>query len=254
MLEAKGISYAYKKHSPLAVNHVSFALEKGHVNVLLGPNGAGKSTLIGLLTGNLKPQEGFIEIDGEALNNLKLTNKSRLIGYVPQHLEFGDLSVFDTILLGRIPYFHLSPCHRDREAVIDIMEKLGISSFASRLVNELSGGEKQLVGIAMALVRKPKVLILDEPTSNLDLANQIAILRLIKKAALDNEVAVLISMHDLNQATLVGDRFLIMQKGELLASLSKEDLNEEIISKAYGINVKISKLDDSINIQVKEQI
>lgn len=254
MIEATSLSFSYKKKGPKTLDDISFVLKEGDVSVLLGPNGAGKSTLISLLTGFNKPHSGEIKIEETPLGEMKFSQKSKLIGYVPQSLEFGDLSVFDTILLGRLPYFYASPCYRDKKATEDVIEKLGLGSFKDRNVNELSGGEKQLVGIAMALVKKPKILILDEPSSNLDLANELSLLRLVKKAAKEEGVAVLVSMHDLNQALLLGDHFLFLKKGRLISDVALDDIDGETLSDIYGVNIELKKDDGRINAYIKENL
>lgn len=254
MIEIANLSYQYKRRNSKALDDVSFSLLEGGIYILLGPNGAGKSTLISLLTGNRKIQEGNIKINDKSLTELKFIEKSKMVGYVPQYLEFGDLSVYETVMLGRLPYFYFAPCNGDKEAVSITLDKLGLSSFKERNVNELSGGEKQLVGIAMALVKKPQVLILDEPTSSLDLANQIALLRLIKQVALENKVTVLISMHDLNEALLVGERFLLLKEGKLLGEYPLEEMKGETLSTLYNVDIELHKDNGHLVASIKENI
>lgn len=254
MIKVSALSYSYRKKGPLALKEVSFSMQEGEIYILLGPNGAGKSTLISLLTNTKKIQKGNIEISDKSLTDMKFIERNRLIGYVPQTLEFADLSVYETILLGRLPYFYFSPCKGDKEAVLSTLDNLGLSSFSSRNVNELSGGEKQLVAIAQALVKKPKILILDEPTSNLDLANQVALLRLIKRIAKENKVTVLISMHDLNEALLVGEHFLLIKEGNLLGEYSLENLKEETLSTLFGISIKLNNENGQLSASIKENI
>lgn len=252
-MEIRNLSYRYKKNGVRAVDNVSFGLSKGEIAVLLGPNGAGKSTLISLIAGFIKPEEGSIVIEDKDLTDMKAAERSRKIGYVPQSLSFGSLSVYDTVLLGRLPYFHFAPCHKDREAVLETMERLGLLPFKDKNVNELSGGERQLVAIASALVKKPSLLILDEPTSNLDLANQAKLLRIVKEAA-KNEVAVLLSVHDLQEAFLVGDKFLLMKEGKLMKETKNEEITAEDLSLAYGIEVGIAVHNGHRHAFIKEKI
>lgn len=254
MIRINEVSYCYPRSERKALDKLSFTLQDNEICVLLGPNGAGKTTLISLLTSSRKIQEGNIEIDGQSLSDMHFTTKNKLIGYVPQSVEFGDLSVYQTVLLGRLPYFHFSPCKGDKEAAMEVIERLSLTPFIDRNVNELSGGEKQLVAIAVALVKKPRILILDEPTSNLDLANEISLLRIVKKAAKEDNATVLLSMHDLNQALLVGEHFLLLKEGKLMGDCRLEEMKGDLLSSIYGVDLQIIDNNGRLSTSLKENI
>lgn len=254
MIRISDLSYTYRKGIKKALDGVSFELKEGEICLLLGPNGAGKTTLISLLTNSRRIQEGKIEIDGKTLVEMDFTTKNKLIGYVPQSVEFGDLTVYQTVLMGRLPYFHFSPCKGDKEAAMNVINQLSLTPFIDRNVNELSGGEKQLVAIAVALVKKPKILILDEPISNLDLANEIALLRLVKKAAKENGATVLLSMHDLNQALLIGEHFLLLKEGKLMGDCQISELSGELLSCIYGVDLEIIENEGHLSTSLKENV
>ena len=240
--ELKNLHYGYQKEQPI-LNDVSFSLEEGDIAIILGPNGAGKSTLIKCLVGLLKPEQGTISIDGTDLVSLKGKERAKLISYVPQNIAFPSLSVYDAILLGRLPYFTMSPSKKDHEETEKVIQKLSLENIASRNVDELSGGERQKVAIARALVQSSKFMVFDEPTSNLDVRNQLMILDLIEAIAKESHSMVLIAMHDINQALRIGTKFLLLQGNSLSAPFPPSELSEEKLGNLYGESCKIKEID-----------
>lgn len=254
MIRASELTFSYSKRKRKILDGFSLEIKEGEIFALLGPNGVGKSTAISLLSGARKPNSGCIEIDGININEIKLSEKTKYIGIVEQNPEFDNLSIYDSILLGRLANFMLSPCKHDRYAANTIIQTLGLEDIATHPVNELSGGERQLVAIGRALVKEPKFLLLDEPTSNLDLANKLSILRLIKKAAKENGVSILICLHDLNEAIEIADRFAFIKDGKCVTCSNKYALSEELISDIYGVKVSLVNNDGQIHLFIKEDI
>lgn len=240
MLYLENVSFAYEKKGKKVLNNVTLHLEKGKVGVLLGPNGVGKSTIIKILSGLYKQKEGDIFLGDKNIKEIKLQERAKLISYVPQEIEFSSLSVFDTILLGRLPYFYSFPCHRDKEKVESILKELGIYEFKDRDASRLSGGEKQLVAIARALVTSPSLLLLDEPTANLDLKHQIEILHLLKKIAKEKELTILLSLHDLSEAAFLADILFWMKDGKILKEGDISSITSEMIKEIYDVEAKVS--------------
>ena len=159
MLKINNLTFKYRKKAPLVLDDVSFTLNDGEIGIVLGKNGVGKSTLFKLIVGLIKPISGDILINDINLNKLKIKDRAKMIAYVPQSIQFGDLSVYETILSGRVSFYSLFPSKKDEEIVQNVIKEMGLEGFLNKNVNELSGGEKQKIAIARALVQEPKVLI-----------------------------------------------------------------------------------------------
>ena len=243
MIEVKNLSYRYGKREPEVLKNVDMELQEGQIGILLGKNGAGKTTLFKNLLGVLKPTGGKILFRGEDITGMSYREKARKIAYVPQHIHFGDLSVYDAVLTARIAYFGFHVSRRDHRVVERILEEMKLTEYALRNAENLSGGEKQKVAIARALAQEPQMLVFDEPTGNLDVFNEDLIIEEVKKAAHDKKIAVLSSMHDLNQALYMGDVFFFLKDGEIRYAGGKEVITEDVIRDIYGINSRILELD-----------
>lgn len=238
MLEIKGLSFAYETDKPV-LRGVDLSLCDGHVGILLGRNGAGKSTLLKIITGVLKPSAGSVLFDGQDLLAMSRRERAALVAYVPQQIEFGDLTVFQTVLAGRVSYYSIKPSRSDLDVVERVLSETDLSSVSCRNVQELSGGERQKVAIARALAQEPKVLVFDEPTGNLDIANELLIIREARKIAHDKNITVFSSIHDLNQAMIFGDRFFFMKDGSISFSGSSEVFAPEVIRDVYGVEAAL---------------
>ena len=243
MIEVKNLSFGYGKKNTLVLKNVNLKLEDGKIGILLGKNGAGKTTLFKTLLGVLKPQDGEILFQGENITGLSYREKAKKIAYVPQHIHFGDLSVYDSVLTARIAYFGFRVGKKDREVVDRIIDEMKLSEFADRNAENLSGGEKQKVAIARALAQEPQMLVFDEPTGNLDVYNEDLIIEEVKKVVAAKNIAVLSSMHDLNQALYMGDKFFLMKDGEIKYAGGEEVIMPAVIKDVYGINSRIIELD-----------
>lgn len=242
MLKIENLSFRYGRHSSPVLRGVNMELQAGEIGIVLGKNGSGKTTLFKNILGICRPTGGSVIFDGEDLLKMPGRERARRIAYVPQDIRFGDLSVYDSVLMGRVSYFGVRADRSDYDVVDGILRDMRLESFASRNVEELSGGERQKIAIARALAQEPKMLVFDEPTGNLDIANEQLIIEEAKKAARERNIAVLSSLHDLNQAMYFGDRFFFMKDGVVKYSGTKEMINEEIIKDVYDIDVKIVEL------------
>ncbi len=238
MLEIKGLSFAYETDKPV-LRGVDLSLCDGHVGILLGRNGAGKSTLLKIITGVLKPSAGSVLFDGQDLLAMSRRERAALVAYVPQQIEFGDLTVFQTVLAGRVSYYSIKPSRSDLDVVERVLSETDLSSVSCRNVQELSGGERQKVAIARALAQEPKVLVFDEPTGNLDIANELLIIREARKIAHDKNITVFSSIHDLNQAMIFGDRFFFMKDGSIRYSGDDQVFLPEVIRDIYGVEAAL---------------
>lgn len=220
---------------------ISFHLPSGLVLGLLGPNGIGKTTLLKAVGMLRPPREGRCLLDGVDLARLPPGKRARLAAYLPQntHAPF-PLSVMDAVLLGRTPYARFAPRREDREAAAAVLERLDLTDLAFRDIASLSGGERQRVFLARALAQQPRLLLLDEPTSSLDLKNQLCTMGLVRSLCREEGLTAVVSIHDLNLAAMFCDRFLLLRDARLFAYGGEEEvLTPEKIRAVYGVEVRI---------------
>ena len=243
MLNVQDLSFRYGKQGTHALNGASLELKQGEVGVLLGKNGSGKTTLFKNILGIEKPNSGTITFEGEDLLKMARRERARRIAYVPQHIHFGDLTVFDSVLMGRVSYFGLKAGREDYEAVEQILKDMQLQDFTHRSAEALSGGEKQKIAIARAMAQNPKLMIFDEPTGNLDIANEQLIIREAKKLAKEKNISILTSLHDLNQALTFGDRFFFIKDGIIQYTGGKEMFTPEILKEIFDVNVRICEIE-----------
>ena len=241
MLEIENLCFRYGKSSPFVLN---FKLNAGEIGILIGKNGSGKTTLFKNILGILSPTAGHICFDGENISKMPRRDRARLIAYVPQDIKFGALTVFDSVLMGRVSYFGLKANARDYEAVEKILMDMQLEGYAMKDVDELSGGERQKVAIARAIAQEPKLLVFDEPTGNLDIANEELIIEEAKNLAKNRNIAILSSIHDLNRALDFGDKFFFMQDGVIKHHGGKDAMNETAIKETFGIDVRIVEIEN----------
>ena len=184
--------------------------------MLLGRNGCGKTTLLKTTLGLCTPEQGQILFDGQALGAMKRQQRAQVAAYVPQELQFGALRVYDAVLAGRVSRFGIQPGAADRTAAEAALADMDLTALAERNVQTLSGGERQKVAIARALAQEPKLLVFDEPTGNLDVANEQRILRQARRLARTRGMTVLCTLHDLNQACRYADHLVVMREGQIV--------------------------------------
>jgi iron complex transport system ATP-binding protein len=239
-LKVKGIEFSYNHHPIL--DGVSFDLNPGEILGVLGVNGAGKSTLLKCINRILKPRAGSILLNEDNVQKMRRKEIARHFGYVPQKYTEESLTVFDAILLGRKPYIQWSASPGDLSIVEDTLKRLHLEHLALRPVDRLSGGEYQKVVIARALVQEPEILLLDEPTSNLDLKNQLQVMNIITKAVRDYRISAVVALHDINLAMRFVDHFLMLKKGKVSFLAPKEKVKSEDIEDIYGVKVMIGKI------------
>lgn len=212
-------------------------MEDGTLFGLLGPNGSGKSTLIKCVARILAKPSGSVMIDDKAVSRLRQRQLARLVAYVPQsdHSPFPQ-RVFDVVLLGRTPYTSFKPTREDRRKVAEVLERLGLEDLAFEMYTELSGGQRQRVLLARALVQEPRVLLLDEPTTFLDLRNQLEALIVIRELVSEQHMSALLALHDLNLATRFTERVAVLQDGRVSCEGSPTSvLTEKLIRQVYRV-------------------
>jgi iron complex transport system ATP-binding protein len=244
-LQAIVATYPGRVGSDPVLRGIDLRLDPGEMIALIGPNGAGKSTLLRLAGGVLRPSAGRALLAGSDLATLRSREVARQIAVVPQEgpIPIG-LLVREMVALGRTPYLDLlrGPTARDREAVSWAMAAAGIVDFADRFVDELSGGERQRVILARALAQEPRLLLLDEPTANLDLHHQVAMLELVRGLTHERGLAVLAAVHDLQLAALYCDRVVLMHAGRIVSQGQPEAvLTEPLLLETFGQRVVLSE-------------
>lgn len=244
MLKIENLTFQYNRGDLPVLKGANLQLGKGEIGIILGKNGSGKTTLFKNILGIAKPDGGNILFEGENLLKMPRQARARRIAYVPQHIHFGDLSVFDSVLMGRVSYFGLKAGREDYAAVEKILEDMQLQDFASRSAEALSGGEKQKIAIARAMAQEPKLMIFDEPTGNLDIANEQLIMQEAKKLAKEKNISILSSLHDLNQALYFGDKFFLLKDGIVKYAGGKEIITETVIKDIFDIDVKIVQIEN----------
>ena len=245
-LAARALDFGYPGR--LIGAGLDLVLTEGEVLAVLGPNGSGKTTLFRTLLGLLELHGGNITIGGRPLANLGRDEVARAIAYVPQASgSYFDFSVLEMVTMGRtahLPAF-AQPGQRDRALAARSLERLGIAALGERSIAEVSGGERQLALIARALVTEAKAIVLDEPTANLDFANQARVLAEIGRLR-DDGIAVLLCTHDPDHAFQVADRALLLREGKVLAQgPAAAVLTGENLSKLYGLPVVVTRVEGS---------
>jgi iron complex transport system ATP-binding protein len=243
LLDVDGVTFGYERQPLLFDVHVQ--VRKGEMVGLLGPNGSGKTTLLRLVSGVLQPQQGRILLDGRELQDWGRRGVAQRVAVVPQelHVPFA-YTVEQLVNLGRTPFVNLLGSNSRQEAIVvqDAMQASGVTPLANRIFNELSGGERQRVIVAMALAQQPELLLLDEPTSHLDIKYQIDILELVQRLNRERGVTVIAAMHDLNLAARYFPRLLLFQRGVVADAGPAEVLEPRLLKRVYGIDVQVGIL------------
>ncbi len=238
MLEVRDVVVSYGDRQVL--NEVGLRAEEGQFLGIIGPNGSGKTTLVKTINRIIKPSSGSIRIDGRSIDTMNSVEIAKNMAMVSQVISIDfEFSVEDVVLMGRTPYIKGAETHEDMEIVQDAMKRTKTFHLKDRLVTQLSGGELQKVIIARALAQKPKILLLDEPISHLDITNQIDILNLVKDASRKGIIVIAV-MHDLNLSAYYCDKLCLIRDGEIISYGTPEEvLTPSNIKTTYNIDVKI---------------
>jgi iron complex transport system ATP-binding protein len=238
-ITVKNVTIYYDKYK--AIDDISFDLNEGEILSLVGPNGSGKSTLIRGIAQIHKPTKGKIYLDGMDIGKMDMKDVAKYIAYVPQNFQqLFYTTVVDTVLLGRKPYIRWQVTQNDLNVVQDAMDTMGINDLAGKMINQISGGERQKVFIARALAQDPRAFIFDEPTSNLDIKHQLDVLEIARVLSGKRKSSMLIALHDLTLAYNYSDRVIMLKKGKMFASGTPEEvLTSENIREVYDVNVDI---------------
>jgi iron complex transport system ATP-binding protein len=244
-LQAGGLFFSYRDDAPVLAG-LDLSISRGLFLGIVGPNGAGKSTLLHLLTGALRPDRGSVTLFGTPLRSLSRPEVARRIGVVPQsEAMVFPFRVSDVVLMGRTPYLKgllSTESEEDRATAERALDAVGIAHLAGRPMDQISGGERQMVLVARALAQEPDILLLDEPTASLDLAHQQQIFRLLSTLNQERGLTVVTVTHDLNLAALFCRRIAVLHQGRLRAEgLPGEILTADFLGEVYGAHLWAAK-------------
>lgn len=252
ILDVNDVQFSYGEKRVL--EEITFTAEKNTILSILGPNGVGKTTLLKCICGLHRPEMGSIEVDGIDILKLNAREMAKNIAYVPQKSAATRTTVFDSVLIGRRPHIDWTTTEEDMEIAWRSMESLGLQDKSLEYVDEISGGEFQKVQIARAITQEPKILILDEPSNNLDIANQHVTMRMVEHVVRQHGLCTVMTMHDINLATYYSDRFMFVKNGRIVAYGGSEVITPETIRDVYGIGVDvIQHKGQAIVVPLKEQ-
>lgn len=240
MLKVSDLSFSYVRNRPVLAD-ISFCIEPGCLISLVGPNASGKSTLLRCVSGIMKPKAGDVIFGGANVHKMKPRKRATLFGFAEQNTQTGmPLSVFDVVMLGRRPHQCWYSGQNESDFAWEALSQLGLEHLSQRLFSELSGGQQQIVKIASLLAQNPSVYLLDEPTNNLDIRNQLEIMSQLRSIAEEKPAVVIMVQHDLNYAYRFSDKVLMLKSGRLYANGSPQEVfSSENIRHVFGIESRV---------------
>jgi ABC-type cobalamin/Fe3+-siderophores transport system ATPase subunit len=246
-LHAAQISLAYDQEE--VVKELSLEIAAQRITALVGPNGSGKTTLLRGLARLIRPERGVVYLNGQAIHTLPTKEVARQLAILPQRAEApGGLSVRELVAFGRFPYqgFFGGTSREDEELIAAALQITGMDPFADRLLGELSGGQRQLAWIAMALAQDTELLLLDEPTTFLDLAHQLQVLEVLERLHHERRRTIVMVLHDVNQAARYADHMVALVDGRIAASGSPHEiLTPQLLAEMFGIEAEVLERADS---------
>lgn len=238
MLKIKDLCYRYST-GPQILKDIEFSMEEGNFLSILGNNGAGKSTMLKCLNKVIVPNRGSVQMNGEEILSMPPRKIAQKIAFVAQTIPSTQMTVQDMVMLGRKPYMTWGFSEEDHRIVDESLEALDLISMRGRFLNELSGGERQKVMLARALTQQPKLLLLDEPTSSLDIQNQYQVLDIVRDICHTRGIMAMVVLHDINLALAFSDDFLLMKEGSVYDYGDKDILDRKALKQIYNIGGEI---------------
>ena len=240
MLKIENLSFSYNLNSGKKIlEDISLEVFPGDLTAILGENGTGKSTLLKCVNKIETAQGGNISIDDVNINEIGNKELAKKIAYVAQYTAKVHATVFETILLGIKPYIKFDCAQKDIDIVNTVLKRLGLENYSMKFIDQVSGGELQKIVFARALAQEPSIMILDEPTSNLDMKNQHDILNIVKGLCEDENMSILITIHDINLALRYCNKFVLIKNGKVYSVGGKETITVEAIKDVYKVDVEI---------------
>lgn len=253
-IKIDGLVFSYTSRPIL--KDITLEMEGSKFISILGPNGVGKSTLIHCINKILTPVSGHVFMDGKDVQEIPSKEMAKLAGYVPYSAnDTFPLTVVDTVLMGRHPHSKMGSLDHDLDIVYDTLRRLGISHLALRSFSALSAGQHQKVMLARGLVQEPRILLLDEPTSNLDIRHQLEVTKMLKELSREKDILVVMISHDINIAAKFSDEVVMMHDGGIFAvGTPTEVITPENLETVYGVKAKVVIEDDAPYVILKEAI
>ncbi|NLL94773.1 MAG: ABC transporter ATP-binding protein [Thermoplasmatales archaeon] len=262
-IKIENLDFGYEPNA-LVLKNINLELTGPKFVSILGPNGVGKSTLIHCINKILVPTGGRVLIDGVDVSDIHIKEIAKIIGYVPYSAnDTFPLSVIDTVLMGRHPHSNWKSQDSDLKIVYKALRTLGITHLSMRPLNELSAGQHQKVMLARGLVQEPKILLLDEPTANLDIRHQISVTKMLRRLSVDREILVIMISHDINIAARYADEIIILSEGGVYTSgKPSEVITADNLKEVYGVEARVVEdngrpyviLDDALPMDGEEQM
>lgn len=255
MICVKELSFQYD-HQPRLIDNLNFSLPSKEITAIIGPNGSGKTTLLKLLTRSLKPEEGEVTIAGQSIWDLSAKDFAQQVAVVHQHNPLYDvIKVGELINFGQLPYHDLlTGADRSDQSKDAIVQQLGLTELVDRPMGSLSGGQQQLVWLATALNQSPQILVLDEPTTYLDLYYQVKLMHLIQKIQKTQQLTIIMILHDLNQVLHYADWCLLLKDGQLIdQGLPKEILTPKRIQATFNLATDMITMPQGAQLYIKNE-
>lgn len=252
-IKIEDMSFGYVPEKPILKN-INLTMNESNLTCVLGPNGVGKSTLMYCINKLQKPTGGRITVDGKDVAEIPLREMAKLFSFVPHSQDDTfSMSVMDTVLMGRHPHSGFSISKKDLLIAAENIRLMGVEEFAERGFDELSAGQHQRVMIARGLTQEPKVLMLDEPTANLDIKYQMLVMKLLKDIARVKNILVLVICHDLNVTAMYADRIILLSNGGVYADgTPAEVLTKENVKNVYGMDCEVTELQGRPHISLRD--
>lgn len=241
MLKIENLHYHYRG-GPTVLEDVSFAVNDGEFLAILGNNGVGKSTMLKCFNKILTPDSGKVLMDGDDLLAMSRREIAKRVAFVAQSAPATEMTVHDVVMLGRKPYMQWGFTEDDHRIVHNCMDQLQIEHLRGRFLSQLSGGERQKVMLARALAQQPKVLLLDEPTSSLDIQNQYQVLEIVRDICKNKGITAIVVIHDLNLALRFCDRFLLLKQGSVYRCGGREIVDRQSLLDVYHVHAEIARI------------
>ena len=254
MLVVKDLQFHYQG-GPRVLKKINFTLEDGKFLAILGNNGVGKSTMLKCFNRIIAPDAGEVILNGEDLLKMPVRQVAKRIAFVAQNVPNTQMTVHDMVMLGRRPYMRWGFTEHDHELVHRAMDRLKVSDFRGRFLNQLSGGERQKVMLARGLVQEPEILLLDEPTSNLDVRHQLDVTKMLKRLSEERGILIVMISHDINIAAKFADKVVLMFQGRIFdAGTPNEVITEDNLRTVYGVTSRIVDDDGRPHVILKDAL